>query len=222
MGHFGRAVPRAYSAVAGLSSIGPFSVCNIHNSRYHYRQWAIWCNSRRTELRNADNCRQRYWRIVSCALLHCMRINTRPIWSFASSNSVQRHTSRPSIIALRKVHSVASSARLPTRSGLDLPRLCPVERYAVEDPGHGHRRVLCTCRKWPNNCDSAKHRYELPSSNTDCHAPRPQRDHARPKRGRVSRPHRQVCDHFTIVRQRKGRPFCCGCMRGRGHAMTPS
>jgi hypothetical protein len=91
MGDFGRAVPRAYSAVAGLSSIGPSSVCNTHNSRYHCRQWAIRCNSRRTELRNADNCRQRQWRIVSCALLHYMRIDTRPIWPFASPNSVQRH-----------------------------------------------------------------------------------------------------------------------------------
>jgi hypothetical protein len=151
MADFGRAVPRAYSAVAGLSSIGPSSVCNTHNSRCHYQQWAIRCNSRRTELRNADNCRQRHRRIVSCALLHCMRIDTRPIWPFASSNSVQRHfrlwgrsghcadfakrslmtrsgALPPSIDALRKVYSVTSSARASSVAGTPRPSALAVLR----------------------------------------------------------------------------------------------
>jgi hypothetical protein len=55
MGDFGRAVPRAYNAVAGLSSIGPSSACSTHNSRCHCRQWAIRYSSRHTVLRNTDN-----------------------------------------------------------------------------------------------------------------------------------------------------------------------
>jgi hypothetical protein len=169
MGHFGRAVPRAYSAVAGLSSIGPFSVCNIHNSRYHCRQWAIWCNSRRTELRNADNCRQHYWRIVSCALLHCMRIDTRPIWPFASPNSVQRHTSRPSIIALRKVHSVTASARLPTRGGLDLPRLAPSSDTLLRTPATGIAGCCARAASGQTAATPPSTDMKLPSSDADCH-----------------------------------------------------
>ena len=55
IGDFGRVVPRAYSAVAGLNSIGPSSACNTHNSRCHCRQSAIRYSSRHTELRNMDN-----------------------------------------------------------------------------------------------------------------------------------------------------------------------
>jgi hypothetical protein len=55
MSEFGRVVPRVYSAVATLSSIGPSSVCNTHNNGYRCQQWAIGYKSRRTALCNADN-----------------------------------------------------------------------------------------------------------------------------------------------------------------------
>jgi hypothetical protein len=54
-GVFGRVVPRAYSVVARLSSIGTSFVYNTHNSHCRCRQSAVWYNSQRTLLRNADS-----------------------------------------------------------------------------------------------------------------------------------------------------------------------
>jgi hypothetical protein len=70
----GRIVARAYSAAAGLSSIGSSSVCNTRNIRYHCRQWAIWYNSRRKVLRNAGSKNQRHGQI-GCASLYYRRLD---------------------------------------------------------------------------------------------------------------------------------------------------
>ena len=55
MGVFARVVPRAYSVVARLNSIGTSAVCNTHNSRYRCRQSATWHNSQGIVRRNADS-----------------------------------------------------------------------------------------------------------------------------------------------------------------------
>ena len=65
---------RAYSAAAGLSSIGSSSVCNTRNIHYHCRQWAIWYNARRKVLRNADSKNQRHGQI-GCASLYYRRLD---------------------------------------------------------------------------------------------------------------------------------------------------
>jgi len=50
---------------------------------------------------------------------------------------------------------------------------------AAQKPNHRHRRLLRSRRERPSNGRAAKRGYELPSSDADCHLPRPRRNHAR-------------------------------------------
>jgi hypothetical protein len=45
--------------------------------------------------------------------------------------------------------------------------------------------LLPSRRKRPSNRSTAERRYELPSSDADCHSPRPQWDHARCYKGKI-------------------------------------